>query len=77
MSAGDDREIVTARTEDRVDFDRGLTKPLRLTRRFKPPHDLLSFSAQTMRVFNSVVQALVGSMIGIWRDSLYRFRAPI
>lgn len=26
-----------------------------------------------MRVFNSVVQALMSTMIGIWRDSLYRF----
>jgi len=45
---------------------------LRLTRRFEPPHDLLAFSGQPVRVFNSVVQALMRPMIGIRRQGLYK-----
>lgn len=48
MSVGDDGEIVAARTEDRVDLIVGRKEPLCLTRRFKPSHDLLTFSVQPM-----------------------------
>lgn len=73
MAVGDSGEIVAAKTEDRVDLIVGRKESLCLTRRFKPPHDFLPFSAQAMRIFNSVVETFMGPMIGIGRDGLYRF----
>ncbi len=71
MAVGDSGEIVAAGTEDCVDLVVVRQKPLNLTRRFRLPHDFPPFSAQAMRTFNSVVQALMSTMIGIRRDRLY------
>jgi hypothetical protein len=43
-----------------------------LAGRFEPPHDLLSLPGLAVCVFNSVIQALVGSMISIRGQILYR-----
>lgn len=43
-----------------------------LTRRFKLPHNLLTLSAQMMRIFNSVVETFMSTLIGIRCYSLYR-----
>ncbi len=67
---GDRGKVVAARTKDGVDLILGGQEMLRLMWQFELPHDLLSFPGQTVRIFNSVVQAFKGSMISIRRIGL-------
>jgi hypothetical protein len=63
---------VAAGTKDGVDMIAGGQEALRLTRRFELPHDLFPLLGQTVRIFNSVVQAFAGSMISFRCQVLYR-----
>ena len=65
MAIGVGGEPKSAGFEDGVDLVVGVEKSLRLPGRLEPPHDFLSFSGWPVTAFDSVVEALVGAVVGV------------